>query len=146
MTVTDRFNNFPPILVRLLARQDCKPLSSRHIEAHSGLDLATVEFISQQTDWKEIRLPDALDFLRGCDLVIDDTAAWRRTMDYLSKRPTFRYLRCCEGWKVYYEPMVKKWLDAYVASSHYLCLPVRNLLQRLKPAANRGVGAKYQKV
>jgi hypothetical protein len=146
MTVTERFKNFPPILVRLLARKDYQPLSSGYIAAMSGLGIPQVEFISQQTDWKEVRLPDAFDFLRGCGLAIDDAAAWRRAMDYLSKRPTFRYLRAHDQWESYFEPMLKRWLGAYFVVPGYLCPPVRSLIQRLKPAVNRGVGAECQKV
>jgi hypothetical protein len=146
VTVTDRFNSFPPILVRLLARQDCRPLATAVIAAESGLSRPKVEFISQQTDWKEVSLTDALGFLEGCDLAIDHTAAWRRTLDYLSKRPTFRYLRASSDWKSYYEPMLKKWLETYLAAPGYLCPPVGNLVKRLSPVANRGVGAKFQKV
>jgi hypothetical protein len=67
-------------------------------------------------------------------------------MDYLSKRPSFRYLRSCDGWKGYYEPLIKNWLGAYFVVPAYLCPPVRKLIQRLKPAVNRGVGAECQKV
>ncbi len=97
-----------------------------------------MEFISQQTDWKDVSLNEALDFLAGCDLAIDDTAAWRRTMDYLSKRPTFRYLRSSDGWKSYYEPMLKKWLQSQSGKQLDLCPPLSRLLVRLAPV-NRGV-------
>ena len=145
MTVTDRLNNFSPILVRLLARQNCQPMSTDCIAAFSGLDQPSVEFISHQTSWKEIRLQDALQFLMGCRLGIDDTQAWRRAMDYLSKRPTFRYLRASDDWSDYYEPMLRKWLETSCEKED-LREPVRTLVKRLTPAVNRGVGAKFQKV
>lgn len=140
MTVQEKFDNFPPVLVRLLARRKLsrghsEPLAEVEIGLRAHLDQLAVTNYSKQTNWSAIVVPDALAFLRGCGLDIDDVAAWRRTMTYLSLNPTFNYLRESAQWKAYYLPLIQLYRKSYPLAVKdlppNLCTPIRSLIQRL---------------
>ena len=140
MTVQEKFDNFPPVLARLLARRKLsrghsQPLSTDEIAAAGQFDPLMVMKYSKETSWSAIVVHDALAFLQGCGLGIDDVDAWRRTMTYLSLSPTFSYLRQSPHWKEYYLPLIQLYRKAYPLAMKdlppNLCPPIRSLLQRL---------------
>jgi hypothetical protein len=149
MKVADRLKNFPPCFCRLLARRKYgPPLNTEQIiTAAGGLSASlrgspgyqvawrTYDRISWMTDWLEVPMVEGFHFMRGCGLDIDDTAAWKRVDDYLSKAPTFRYLRCSQEWVSYYLPLMKNWRQSYgaVTPASQIWPPLRALLIRLNP-------------
>jgi hypothetical protein len=74
----------------------------------------------------------ALAFQRGCGIELHDAKAMRRINDYLSKRPTFRYLRASDNWSSYYLPMLKRWRQSYPATIPNTLAPhIAGVLRRL---------------
>ena len=124
MTYLERIHNFPPVLVRLLARKRYgPPLTTEEISKQSpsaegifdGISCAEVEAISKETSWCSIGYYESLAFQRGCGLEFHDNAAVRRVNDYLSRRPTFRYLRASPLWKSYYKPLLVLYRQSFPA-------------------------------
>jgi hypothetical protein len=139
MTIQDKLDNFPPVLVRLLARRKLsrghsEPLTDDEI-VERPLTIAEVCDYSRAVNWNGIPVVKALAFLRGCGLDIDDADAWRRTMTYLSLNPTFNYLRESPQWKEYFLPLIQLYRKGYPLAMNdlppNLCPPIRSLLQRL---------------
>lgn len=139
MNTTERFHNFCPVLIRLLARKRFgRPLTTDEIAAASDLQPAYVDYIAHKTSWRGVPIHDAFDFLRGCGLAIDDAKAWRRVFDYLSRNPSFRYLRASPQWKGYYQPLLKAWRQSYDPNPDPgIWQPLRALLIRLTPLLNQ---------
>lgn len=131
----ERLLSYPPVLVRLLARHPySKPLSTPEIMVRSGLSQGNVAFISEQLDWSSVTLPNAIAFCDGCGLGIGDARAWRRVRDYLSRNPTFRYLRASPEWGPYYKPLLQAFANSclpYPEQISVMDKPVRRLIQRL---------------
>jgi hypothetical protein len=138
MAYLERVLNFPPVLVRLLARRRYgAPLTTEEIALASGaLSSAEVEAISRETSWRGIRYDDALAFQRGCG--IEFHKSMRRVNDYLAKRPSFQYLRTSPDWESYYKPLLVAWRRAYPASldSVKLAPSIAALVKRLTILAN----------
>ncbi len=133
MTFFERSQSFPPILVRLLARhKGGRPLTEKEIAF--GIDRNHfVWWYSQHTDWKLINLPDALEFMRGCQIDFCNTAQMRRVDDYLRKEPNLEYLRKSPEWDNYYKPLLIRWRSSYPTIPDNIHKPVRDLLVRLTP-------------
>jgi hypothetical protein len=147
MNFFQRTQSFPPILLRLLARhKGGKPLTCHEIAERSGqpLDicntLSTMEVMemAKQTNWKGIGALEMFSFMRGCNLMLDDTATMRRVSDYLRKNPNFEYLRVSPDWESYYKPLMIIWRSSY-GDGHIsgqplpTYPPVRELVKRLTP-------------
>jgi hypothetical protein len=151
MNFFQRTQSFPPILLRLLARhKGGKPLTTHEIADRSGTGIGTdvcsintdvcnrlsplevMEF-SKQTSWKGIGALEMFAFMRGCNLMLDDTATMRRTLDYLRKNPNFEYLRANPDWDSYYRPLLITWRRSYEVVPSNVCEPVRALIVRLSP-------------
>ena len=137
MTFWQYAHNFPPALVRLLARHRYgAPLTTEEISNVSGLSAAKVEFISQGTaSWREVLLSDVAPFLRGCGLDFCNSIQMRRVAAYLRKQPSFEYLRKSPRYETYYKPLLtrwrREWKDTKTTAPY-----IRNLAKRLSPILN----------
>lgn len=114
LSFADKLNNFPPIFVRLLARNGrsgngCRPLTTAHISARSGLPPALVEGLSLTTSWQAVPCCQMLAFTAGCGLPLDHPRTVKRTLDYLRHQPNFDYLYHHPQWRTYYRPMLLTW-------------------------------------
>lgn len=134
MTFWERASNFPPVLVRLLAHQRGKPLTTEQIAAKAGMTTLMVEALSQSTDWQGVSPSEMQRFTSACGMDFCDPKAMRRVDDYLRKKPTFLYLRASPEWASYYEPLLKLWRRSYPGPLPvHLCKPVQDLIVRLTP-------------
>lgn len=129
-----RVDSFPPILCRLLARRNCKPLTTAEIASKAGLYQFVVETLSQKTSWDEVDVVTMRRFTKVCGVDFDDAKCMRRVEDYLRSRPSFQYLRCAPNWKDYYLPMLLSWRKHYGKNAGLagaLLPPVKSLIVRL---------------
>jgi hypothetical protein len=138
MNFWSRAHNFPPALVRLLARhKHGKPLTTAEITERSRVAVSTytIESISGLTSWNRLTIDDMRDFTQACGLDFCDTKAWRRAEDYLRHAPTFRYLHASPQWETYYKPLLIAWRKSHgkVTSATNVWPPLRTLLIRLNP-------------
>lgn len=149
---SQRLNDFPPCLCRLLARHRYgPPLTTDEIMQRSNvapglkvqLNPVQVETFSQSTDWKCIHILEALAFMYGCRVDLTDAKEFRRINSYLSKKPTLSYLRSHKNWKSYYLPLIVKWRKGYPEKIPECLSPhVRKLLVRLTPIVAPPTNAK----
>ena len=138
MNLFGHLENYPPCLIRLLARRKSgRPLSTGEI-ANASLTPKTrlstfeAESIAQQTDWRGVDIYQIQAFLQGCNCDLSNTKELHRIKCYLQSQPTFRYLRADDQWKPYYLPLLKKWAGSYINQTN-VTPPIRALLARFKP-------------
>lgn len=104
---------FPPVLVRLLARQPHgRPMSVVEIAVASGLTEAKVEVLSRQTTWRDIDLPTMRAYVIGCGVDFCEPTQMKRVKSYLNSIPVWRHLRKSDDWRKVYSPLMTKYLQS----------------------------------
>lgn len=107
MTFWDKLDRFPPVLVRLLAREGGEALTDRQIAVTSGLPLAEVLRLGHLTSWDDVTAHVMRRFLIGCEVDLEDRATFRNLNRYM-KDPKFDHLRRHKSW-----PQFKTMLALY---------------------------------
>lgn len=108
-----RAEQFPPVLVRILARHPYGPPLSDHdiaIGANNDITPHQVRYISHCTSWYYgIDLRAMQRFLRGCRCDFDDGTSLKR-MIMTMRRPCksrFDYLRESDEWETLFKPLTQ---------------------------------------
>lgn len=110
MNFYDKANKIPPILARLLARKkNGPPLSDIEIADRSGMSILKVHCISQSLSWDDISIIEMRNFLRACDVDIEDPEQFNRVVAYMRKA-TWKYLRTSPLWRTYYLPLIQRYM------------------------------------
>jgi hypothetical protein len=114
------FDEFPPIFVRILAREKVIPnqkatsavrvLSDEEISIRSGLTPDQVDSISQKHDWETVPVGTARLFCLGCNFDMFDWRV-RNSAFALAKGGSFAYLRSSPEWKSKYMPLLKEYFN-----------------------------------
>src|SRR5688572_19186637 len=108
-----RLERFPPILLRLLARERRgRPLTVNEIAARAGLPVSEVVEMSHLLSWHHVTMAKFLGFCDGCRIDLLDRSCVRRIEDYLRKGPKFKYLRTNQEWKSVYKPMLIEYRES----------------------------------
>src|ERR1041385_5542349 len=112
MNTWQLLERYPPILIRLLARRPHgPPLLLEEIAVRSGLSPVHIVAISMQCTWTGVDPYQIKAFMIGCNAdIIGDQTSFERIRKYLSKRPTWKYLRTSTYWRSTYEPMLRAFL------------------------------------
>lgn len=109
---------FPPILVRLLARRkNGPPLTTQDIAWHVPSMLTDYEIntISQCTDWDSVPFGKMHAFLVGCGMDFTDPVAMNRKKTYLRSAHKFGYLRKSPEFETILKPLIARYRD-YLAN------------------------------
>ena len=115
------FEEFPPIFVRLLAREkvtrkgfknssSVRVLSDEEIAIRAGMTPDQVASISEKRDWDSIPVGVAKRFCTGCNFDMFDWRV-RNSAFALANGGSFAYLRSSPDWKVKYFPMLKSFFN-----------------------------------
>lgn len=104
MTIWKKLQNFPPVLVRLLAKDGRNAMTDRQIvEASDGaLTLADVKRLSLLDSWEEVNVRHLREFTTACRVDLSDRNEWRNACRYM-KRPKFEHLRTHQEWPYFRE-------------------------------------------
>jgi len=115
------FDEFPPIFVRLLAREKIRNkngktsavrvLTDEEIAINAGMDVFDVRSISQMHDWSEISVGEAKKFCQGCNFDLFDWQV-RNGAYALASNGSFAYLRSSPEWIKKYKPMLMSFFNA----------------------------------
>ena len=105
-------NEYPPPLVRLLAREK---IGSKHIRALSDQEIAIkAEFplariieISRTKSWDPIPIGEIMRFCHGCNFDPFDWQDRNRMRAYSRKGAKFSYLRTSPYWRDTFLPLIK---------------------------------------
>jgi hypothetical protein len=110
--------NFPPVLVRLLARRKGgPPLTTAEIVERSqgSLDAYQVMSISASTSWDEIPFGRMKAFIVACQVDFTSRSQMNRTFVYLKLPHKFRYLQSSPEWENILKTLVALY-RAHIAS------------------------------
>lgn len=111
------FADFPPALVRLLARKragkNVAAITAEEIAIVSGLPLDRVLEISGQTTWDGVSLPEAERFFLGCKFDPTSSQDRNRQRAYELKckttnRPRFLWLKNSPRFESEYLPLIRR--------------------------------------
>ncbi len=125
---------YPPILVRLLARDNGQAMPYYQIASRAHLSELDVFVLSEQRSWDNIPLGRLRDFTRACHLDFTSRADVNRVECYLHRngnKPPFRYLVKSGYWQNYYLPLLVAWRKTMTTPSPDLPIPIQNLLKTL---------------
>lgn len=109
----DRLNEYPPSLVRCMAREKVKGKSIRALSdeevalASSGLTIDIVRGISVQKNWDSVPIGLARKFCEGCNFDPLDSKDRNRAGSYMRSNPQFTYLKDHPHWSKTFLPLVK---------------------------------------
>lgn len=93
MTLWQKLDRFPPVVIRLLARNpDGTAMTDREI-AERGVRLSDVKGLSYLTDWDYVNTATARCFLGACNCDLEDPKVVRNLNRYLKRDPKFTHLR-----------------------------------------------------
>jgi len=113
MKIWEKLEQFPPPLVRCLARRKMRgravrALSDQEVAIQSdGLTTLEVRAVSSTEDWDSISIGTAKSFCKGCGF--DPLSAQDRNGAgaYMRSNPQFVYLKNHAHWKTTFLPLVK---------------------------------------
>ena len=108
---------FPPIMVRLLARRPihqrtCEAVSHREIAITTGYALSRIIEISESLTWANITFAEAKSFMAACHFDPTRAADRQRQSDYIyswtKKQPTQppHYLQRSPYWATEFQPLI----------------------------------------
>lgn len=85
MTIRERANRMPPMLVRVLARKNhgLAPMSNEEIAAKSGISTNTIVRLSTRKNWDDVTVRVMDGFCRACGVNLD---APRRQIEFWKRR------------------------------------------------------------
>lgn len=116
-----RIERFPPILIRLLARNPRGgPLTTMEIAERSGLLPMQVETLSFSTSWGGVDIPTYRAYTRACNLDLMNPVQAKRNEVYLNghiyngvrQPPQFLYLKRDKNWETYYKPLMARYIES----------------------------------
>jgi hypothetical protein len=108
-----KLNEFPPPLVRCLAREKLKgkavrALSDEEVALGSGsLTVMEVQAVSRQVSWDSIPIGIAKAFCKGCLFDPFSAGDRNRAGAYMRSNPQFTFLKCHPHWQKTFLPLVK---------------------------------------
>lgn len=91
-----KLERFPPVLVRLLAKDANGELLPDHeivLLSKGELSLADVRHLSYLPCWDEVPVAKMKNFCLACGVDFADRETMRTLTRYISKRPKFQHLR-----------------------------------------------------
>lgn len=106
-----KLERFPPVLVRLLARTPSedtsypRAMTDEEIAVRGNLSVSSVAALSRLTTWDDVTVRQFKAFTLACGVDFADRDVMRRLTRYISKTPSFGYLRRDEEWPKYRELM-----------------------------------------
>ena len=103
---------FPPVLVRLLAkepvaRKHVRALSNQEVAIRAEMPLQRVAEISSKTSWDDVPIGEAERFCRGCGFDPFNCYDRNRAMAYNRTNARFTYLRVSPYWAKTFKPLIK---------------------------------------
>lgn len=134
-------DRFPPILVRLLARDKGGAMTNKQIaDAMRACEPRPRRMMAIQPEdefnfgWDFFSLEELRSFTRACHLDFTSPRDLNRVETYLRKnggKPSFKYLTKDPLWKTYYLPLILNWRKSLKVIPPQLPMPIKRLLESL---------------
>lgn len=128
LSLERRFNRYPPIVCRLLARQGRRgyaiPLTDRQIAQRSGLAVSDVKALSWKTTWNDVTVSTMFSFSKACGVDFSSRDNMNLHTKYIKSKNRWLYLRRDKEWATRWLPMLQLYSE--------------HVEERLRKAANHG--------
>ena len=116
-TIWQKFEEFPPIVCRLLARQvvdacAVRALSNAEIAKSSGMTELEVQSLSHLTSWDDVPVGKMRRFMSACNVDLNSRSNLRLHVAYIRSTASWKYLKRSPEWTTFFQPLMK----AYVRS------------------------------
>lgn len=97
-------------MIRLLAKEGPKPLTTEQIAERSGLSPERITSISWLTTWGGVDIVEMEKFLKACDRDFMNYRSWKAIQNYI-KNPaaTFKFLQLGEEYEALLKPLSEKY-------------------------------------
>jgi hypothetical protein len=106
MTPWEKLEKFPPVLVRLLAKDtQGRGLTDHEVAAASGLPVADVKRLSYLTSWDNVSNHDTRRFLSGCGCDLFTPRHYKTLSQYRRRTSKFVHLTRHANWHEFREMM-----------------------------------------
>lgn len=116
LTLWQKLERFPPIVVRLLARRSqvsggIVALTTEEISKRSGLSALEVQSLSWLSSWDTVPVSKIRKFSEACGVDFSSRVNMREQSAYIRRSPTFKYLSKSPDWEIVYQPMIKAYVE-----------------------------------
>jgi hypothetical protein len=110
-------NDYPPALVRLLARKQFSPkhvraMSDQEVAVAAEMPVSEIQRISKLVSWDTLVIPKIQAFCTGCNFDPFDCYDRNRARAYTRSSAKFSYLKQSGNWSTTYLPLIKILADA----------------------------------
>jgi hypothetical protein len=117
MTLFQKLDRFPPVVIRLLAKHKGAAMSDKEIEGDAArrgaryhLALPEIKRLSYLTSWDQVTIGTTRAFLHACNCNLEDRDTFRNLSRYLLQDPKFTHLRKSERFPEFRE-MLGTWME-----------------------------------
>jgi hypothetical protein len=117
LTLPQKLDRFPPVVIRLLARErrpdgSVRALTTFDIATRSGLTRSEVAHLSRLTSWGDVSIEVMLAFVKGCGADLDNRDWLRKNAAYMASiRSIPRYLLKSPEWSGVFESLIRIWVS-----------------------------------
>ncbi len=116
LSLWQRLDRFPPLVVRLLARRrqvsgGVVALTVEEISKRSGLSALEVQSLSWLSSWDSVPVSKIKKFSEACGIDFASRVNMREQSAYIRRSPTFKYLSKSPDWESTYQPMIKAYVE-----------------------------------
>jgi hypothetical protein len=126
---------YPPILVRLLARDDGQAMTRADIARRCpNLSPLKLDTIASETSWRCVTIGEMVEFTAACHLDFTNRTDVNRIECYLRKnggKPSFKYLTDSPEWGSHYFPLLQMWRRSLPTIPNTLPKPIQRLLAEI---------------
>jgi hypothetical protein len=121
MTLFQKLDRFPPVVIRLLAKHKGSAMTDAEIAAAlvttarpkwvvDAVPLPEVKRLSYLTSWDHVTIGTTRAFLHACNCNLEDRDTFRNLSRYLRQDPKFTHLRKSERFPEFRE-MLGVWME-----------------------------------
>jgi hypothetical protein len=126
---------YPPPLVRLLAREGGKAMTTEYIAERCAWHPDVVERIANTPTWEQVPLWQIRMFTRACNLDFTNSDDLNRAEVYLRMNdvnPKWTYLLESPHWKTVFQPLIVRWRKTMTKPNDKLPSAICRLLKGFK--------------
>lgn len=93
MKFWEKADKFPPVAVRIFAKENGVAITTEQIARRSGMSPEEVTRVSMLTSWDGETVGTMRSFVRGCNFDLEDWPQFKRNINYARNKPAWAYIK-----------------------------------------------------